>query len=187
MKKLLIYPIVFILIVALIPLSGCAGFGESSPNKSDPSAYSLHLLKNMEYSLPGFGPVKLVDGVYQEKPSEDSSAFTANLRLRRKLIRFGDVLAPGSGGAAVILTDELGGSGTFYYLAIVAPYNDQPHNIDTAFLGDRLKIDSISIVGRRILVYTLEHAPDDPRCCPTVRLRREYKMVNGKLKWSNAT
>jgi hypothetical protein len=46
------------------------------------------------------------------------------------------------GGAAVILTDAPGGTGEFFYLAVVLTDNAAPRTLDTIFLGFFLVIKS---------------------------------------------
>lgn len=65
-----------------------------------------------------------------------------------------------------MLADEPGGSGTFYYAALVLG-DGRP--AATAPIGDRIKLQSITFVGDDIVVKYLDRRPDEPMVAkPTI-------------------
>jgi hypothetical protein len=49
------------------------------------------------------------------------------------------------------------------------------------FLGDRVKVKSITIEDSIILVHMTSHGPDDPLCCPTMDVTRAYVLDGEQL------
>jgi hypothetical protein len=84
--------------------------------------------------------------------------------------------------AAAVLISSGGGSGTFYDLVLLIWGPDGWKHMDTAPLGDRVKVHSVSLAGREILVDLTEQGPDDPMCCPTLRRTKHYLVQDGRLK-----
>ena len=57
----------------------------------------------------------------------------------------------------------------------------QPKSIALADLGDRVKINSLSIQAGKIVIDMVVHGPKDPACCPTVKKIATYRLVGNKL------
>lgn len=83
--------------------------------------------------------------------------------------------------AAVIYAYNTGGSGFFMMLCAVINDQGQPKNIALADLGDRVKINSLSIHAGKIIIDMVTHGPNDPACCPTVKKIATYVLVGNKL------
>jgi hypothetical protein len=89
-------------------------------------------------------------------------------------IAWGDLTGSGHPGAVVVLATNTGGSGVFHSLAVVADVGGRPVNVAIAQLGDRIKLNALTIKRREIFVDMVTHAPSDPMCCPTERVLRIY-------------
>jgi hypothetical protein len=76
---------------------------------------------------------------------------------------------------------DMGGSGTFYYLAAVVDQNGTPVNVDTVLLGDRVNIQSVAIKSGLITVNMVSSGPNDPMCCPSLEVTLTYKLEGDKL------
>jgi hypothetical protein len=83
--------------------------------------------------------------------------------------------------AAVIYAYNTGGSGSFMMLGAVINDRGRPKNIAPADLGDRVKINSLSIQSGKIIIDMVTHGPNDPACCPTVKKLATYVLVGNKL------
>ena len=83
--------------------------------------------------------------------------------------------------AAVIYAYNTGGSGFFMMLGAVINDQGQPKNIASTDLGDRVKINSLTIQSGKIIIDMVTHGPNDPACCPTVKKLASYVLVGNKL------
>ncbi|MEB3175761.1 MAG: hypothetical protein VKN60_11355 [Cyanobacteriota bacterium] len=162
----------------LLPLALGAGFNPPpAPAQPAPAQETQNLtlaaLKNGTYTLPDQGTFTLNNGSFSQG--------SLNLRLIPP-IALGDVTQDGLAEAAVILALETGGSGTFIYLALAAPQGGQLQNLDTYFLGDRVRVQSLSIQDNQVRVTFLKHRPTDPQCCPGELAVQAYQFTaSGEL------
>ena len=162
---------------------GCArrGWAGLAPDEDrDPRKMTMPMLKNAEYgsefSLDG--KVRLVDGLYREKIVPGSAA---ELIVSLGEAATGDLNGDGFEDAVVILISSPGGSGTFRHLAAVLNRSGTPEHVAAFFLGDRIKVKSLSIESGKIEAEMLIHDADDPMPQPTLRLKQKYELRNDKL------
>jgi hypothetical protein len=137
------------------------------------------MLKNMEYHttvLPS-GTVTLANGEYRQ-PAAPGSATEVVVTLIDP-IAYGTL--NGQPAAAVVLVTEPGGSGAFSELAVVQLQNGRPVNVATTPLGDRVTVEAVAIQNEQIVVDMVVHAPADPLCCPTQRVRVTYELRGDHL------
>lgn len=132
------------------------------------------MLKNATYQIPDQGSFTLSNGVYQSGSTK--------LTLTRKMA-IADVTGDGVQDAAAILALETGGSATFIYLAVMASQGGKPANLETLLLGDRVRVQSLTIKDGQVRVQMLKHQSTDPQCCPTNLVTEVYRIDNtlGKL------
>ncbi len=146
---------------------------------------TLDQLRNAEYHLPLLGDedtaIHLVDGmgtlVYGEGATE-----RVQVGLVDDRVAFGDLDADGIADAAVVAYLNSGGSGTFIYLIAVLDRDGAPVQAAHAFLGDRVRPQSLAIQGGEIRVESLAHGPDDPLCCPSVIDTRAFVLRGDRLE-----
>ncbi len=146
---------------------------------------TLDQLRNAEYQLPLLGDedtaIHLVDGmgtlVYGEGATE-----RVQVGLVDDRVAFGDLDADGIADAAVVAYLNSGGSGTFIYLIAVLDRDGAPVQAAHAFLGDRVRPQSLAIQGGEIQVEALAHGPDDPLCCPSVIDTRAFVLRGDRLE-----
>jgi basic membrane protein A len=125
-----------------------------------------------EYSASG--TAQLVDGSFEEEAAPGSAS--KNTVQLSDMIAFGDLDADGVDDAAVVLISSGGGSGTFYDLAVVLDRNGQPVPAATAFLGDRIQLNAISIDDGQVVLDYLTQGPDDPMPNPTQQVNESYRI-----------
>ena len=94
---------------------------------------------------------------------------------------YGDLDGDGHDDAAVLLGQDLGGSGRFITLAAVVTESGIPRYRAGVNLGDRIKVDTIRIEGGLIRVVMLGHGATDPQCCPTESMTRTFRLEGGLL------
>lgn len=123
--------------------------------------------------------VTLVDGEYRAAAAPDSSQETVVTLTEHLAV---GQLEDGQTMAAVVLTTSTGGSGTFYDLAVATLQDGAISSIATAYLGDRVTIQSVSIVDDLIVVEMLTQGPDEPMCCGTMPVVQSFHLVDGTLE-----
>jgi uncharacterized membrane protein len=162
--------------VAAIGLSSCV----SGPAPDAP-ALTAENLRAATYRGILDDPVTLADGRYEGAPFVAGAASRPVVRLVPGMTATGDLTGDGVDEAAVVLAHNAGGSGVFMHLAIVQATRSGPDNSATVKLGDRVKVIAVRIVGGRIAVQLVEHAPDDPMCCPTRQAERAWRLEGHEL------
>lgn len=123
------------------------------------------------------GPVKLAQGEYRA-PAAPGSASEVIIKLGGKRA-FGALNGRESG--AVVVTTSLGGTGTFYELALLTRQASGWVNADTLLLGDRIDLQSVAIDKDRIVVLMTTHGPKDPMCCPTLSVQKRFAVRDNRL------
>jgi hypothetical protein len=142
---------------------------------------TIHDLKRGEYKSEwsAKGKIRLNDGTYREKVVPESATELV-IKLSDKMA-LGDLNGDGVEDAAVVLISDPGGSGTFYDLAAVINGNGKPLYAASVFLGDRVKVEDISIRSGKIVVKLVIHQPTDPRCCPSLKVEQKYLLQGDVL------
>ncbi len=87
----------------------------------------------------------------------------------------------GRPAAAVVLITDPGGSGTFYALALLFKNADTWVNVDTLFLGDRVRLQGVGIQENEIVVNMIVHGPGEPMCCPTLQVIKRFTVRENRL------
>jgi heat shock protein HslJ len=123
------------------------------------------------------GAVTLRNGEYREPVAPGSAAATIVKLTDRRA--FGAV--NGRDAAAVVIVTNTGGSGTFYDLALLVKGEGGWVNVDTYFLGDRVKVHSVGMEDNEISVAMTMHGPDDALCCPTQERTRRFTIQADRL------
>ena len=145
---------------------------------------TLEQLRNAEYHLPLLGdqdtPIRLVDGtgtlIYGEGATERET-----VGLIDDAIAFGDLDGDGNADAAVAVYTSGGGSGAFIYLVAVLDSDGAPSQAARAYLGDRVRVESLSISDGQVRAQILAHGPGDGLCCPSVRTTSTFALREGGL------
>ena len=89
-------------------------------------------------------------------------------------IRYGDLNYDQSLDAIAILAYSSGSSGTFIYLATMLNQEGKAINVATEFLGDRIKIHSLSIENKQIFITFSERNREE-------RILYQFTLNSGKL------
>lgn len=74
---------------------------------------------------------------------------------------FGDIDGDGDDDAALILVNDPGGSGTFYYAAIAVNVDGEYKGTDSILLGDRIAPQTVLIQNNRAMITYADRGPDE--------------------------
>lgn len=135
------------------------------------------LLQNMDYTLASLEGqvVTLKDGLYE---NPDDHIYVSYV----KTAAYADVNNDGHEEALVLLGASAGASGGFTDLAVVG-VNDanEPVNLTTVMLGDRVDVRDITVDDGNVLVTMVTQGPNEPMCCGTLEVTVTYAMQGDAL------
>jgi hypothetical protein len=135
--------------------------------------------KNLTYVIEG-QEVTLKDG-YFEIPTAPGSASKVITRYFGNEA-FGDVNADGTQDAIFLLTQETGGSGTFYYATGVLQTGTGYHPLNTIFLGDRIAPQATQIKDGAITINYADRNQGEPMTtAPSMGVSKYFKVTKGNL------
>lgn len=129
------------------------------------------------------GWVKLHAGEWRDSASSDNGR-----EAYLTMVAHGDLNGDNLRDAAVILYTDPGGTGKFFDIVpVIASTTKQPEILagtvgHSAFIGDRVRPESLWIDGHRVWLRLIAHAKDDALCCPTEWQQRTYRLVKDSLK-----
>jgi hypothetical protein len=141
------------------------------------AALTADTLRNMEFNLPvSQKTVRLVDGKYEAGSGADYLLVSVAGPLA-----FGDMNGDGLADAALILGENMGGSGVFESLVVVFNQGGVPTQWAAAKIGDRVKVNALAIHGPQVVMDLLVPGPNDPMCCPSLAETQTYRLTKGGL------
>jgi hypothetical protein len=97
----------------------------------------------------------------------------------------GDLDGDGKNEIATLVSENLGGTGVFVFLAVYKNRNGVPAFFTSAIVDDRPQLNALTIEKNEILVDAIIHGAADPMCCPALHTTRRYRLVNDQLDMSN--
>ncbi len=161
----------------------CIPPGAEAPTgpQAAPQGLSPEELANATYQGIYDKPVQLTNGKYEGEPFVEGGASRPTVTFIDNPVAYGDLNGDGQDDAAVLLAENSGGSGTFVYLAAMVNQDDQPVNVATILLGDRVQVNSLKIENNQIVVDMVQAGPDDPMCCPTQQVVKTYELQGDQL------
>ncbi|MDP3207563.1 MAG: hypothetical protein Q8M65_00300 [Rhodoglobus sp.] len=94
----------------------------------------------------------------------------------------GDLNGDGNEDIAFLLTQDGGGSGTFFYVVVALRTDDGYTGTNAVLLGDRIAPQTTEIHGTELIVNYAERAPDEPMTTPpSIGVSKYLKVVDGEL------
>lgn len=136
-------------------------------------------VENTSYIIDGT-PVALVNGAAQAQIASG----TAEMQTTRYLGYQSNADLTGAGRLdyVFILTQDTGGSGLFYYLAVALATDQGFQGTNTVFLGDRIIPLSTAIHNGLITVNYTDRNPGDPfTAAPSAAVSRNFRIIDGSL------
>jgi hypothetical protein len=95
---------------------------------------------------------------------------------------YGDVNNDELDDTAFIITQNSGGSGTFFYLVVALKNNDGYTGTNGIFLGDRVSIQNTEIKDGKIIVsYKDRKNSDTMVSSPSIEITKQFKLENGQI------
>lgn len=164
--------------------AGCERAGEPSPPRPSeaPRASSTEPAspESASYRIGG-RVVTLRDGKHEEPAAPGSAALDTTIVWGRPLAA--DLDGDGDQDAVVILENQPGGSGTFYYVAAAAfeagIYTGSPG----VLLGDRIAPRGVSFANGVVTVDFAERRPGEPMSTPpSVGVSQRFVYRDGELQ-----
>jgi heat shock protein HslJ len=152
--------------------------GDETPPPAETAPLTEDALSGATYEVEELGTIQLTDGQYRNQYGEGATQVDL---VGLEAAALGDLNGDGLDDAAVILWWQSGGTGTFIYLAAVVNEGGAPRQAGIAQLGDRVRIEALSIDDGEIVIDAIAHGPDDPMCCPTQIVRSGYALEGGAL------
>jgi heat shock protein HslJ len=139
------------------------------------------VLGNLAYTLTLTNePAQFVDGKYEDSEAQINASLSVLNPIAYGYLN--DVWT-----AAVLIGENGGGSGVFTTLNVVQDVNGAPTPVAMTLLGDRVQVHSVTIAGANIELDMTTQGPNDPMCCPTMRVIQVYTLENGELKLTEET
>lgn len=170
------FSIVFILVTACgSTLDGTVA--DKPSHSSESRALTENVLNNATYRIDELGVFTVDNGEFKQPYGE---GMTQRHQVALEKVAFGDLDDDGLGDAAVILTRQSGGSGTFRYLVAMRNTGNAPRQQDSVLLGDRVQIIALSIAADQVNIEAVTAGPHDPACCPTQQVKQAYILRDGK-------
>ena len=165
-----------LLLLAGVLLTSCVSVrvSEDSDDARAPLESASYLTENTRE-----GSATLEDGEFREQAAPGSAA---ELVIRLGKWSLGDIDGQGDLDAAAITVEDPGGSGTFYYLHALIGDEDDLRDAAVAFLGDRIRIEGVSVHDGVITVALLDRPPDAPFVePPSVPVIRQFRLQGDDL------
>jgi hypothetical protein len=150
---------------------------ERLPWEQGASRLTMEALKSAEYQVEK-QTLQLSGGRASLQPS-------GSALLLEQWTDFGDLDGDGQPDAATVLVTQPGGSGSFYYLVAMLDRDGSPVQGAIALLGDRVKMQGVSVVDGQIRVRMLTQGPGDPMVNPTLLVERGYRLSGGDFAVSD--
>jgi len=172
MRKIFVY----IALVVLLIAAGVFWFNHYlyTQKQSGESGY-----RDSTYLIEG-KQITLVNGYSEVEVTPGSSSKIITKYFGNEAI--GDLNGDGMPDVAFLLTQEQGGSGTFYYLVAAIKTSSGYQGTSGVLLGDRIAPQNTTINNAEILVSYAERKPGEPMTAePSVGVSRYFKFENGEL------
>lgn len=133
-------------------------------------ALTAEKIKAAEYYFLAKGPIKLVNGKYEDPATKRSYELS-------DVMAYGDLNQDGFKDAVTALKVTIPNSGNFAYLVSMVNILGEPKNISTEFLGAQTTVKSLTIKPDTSIEAVLgQYQPGDPACCPRLEIKRTYKF-----------
>ena len=166
-----------ILSLALIPALlavACGGDADADRLSADDLENATYLAEG-----PDGGEATLDGGEFRYPVAEGSSA-EAVIRLDQWST--GDLDGDGTEDAAAITSERPGGSGVFSYVHALRNESGEPRDLAFAFLGDRVRVESVAIREGVIVVALFDRPETAPYAEePSIAVIRRFRLEGGVL------
>jgi len=164
-------------VLALALVAGC------QPRAAEAPAPTLDEMRGATYTgLDVEAPqVALTDGRWEGEPFVPDGDARPSVHLSGDFRLTGDLDADGADEAVALLAEDSGGSGEFFYLAVLDRDAGAVRNVATAPVGDRIQVRSAVVENATIHLDLVQAGPEDAACCPGALVHRSWTLGPGRL------
>lgn len=135
--------------------------------------------KNIEYIVEG-QTVKLINGYSEMEVVMGSASKIITKYFGNEA--YGDLNGDEISDIVFLITQEGGGSGTFYYAVAALNTDLGYHGTNAVFIGDRIAPQTTEIRNGEIIINYADRKPDEPMINqPSVGVSKYLKILEGKL------
>jgi hypothetical protein len=135
--------------------------------------------KNATYTIEG-REVTLTDGISEVEAAPGSAAKVTTRYFGNEAS--GDLNGDGTPDVAFILTQNMGGSGTFYYVAVALRNKSGYAGTNAVLLGDRISPQTTEVRSGEVIANYAERRPGEPMTAqPSIGVSKFLRVVDGKL------
>jgi hypothetical protein len=134
---------------------------------------------NMTFTISGRS-YTLVNGKYEKEIAGAVSSTTKEVVFIFGQPVYGDLNSDGVKDAAMLITQNSGGSGTFFYVVEAINCNGTFKGTNAMFLGDRIAPQNLKIENGRALVNFAERKPAEPFTAPPSIGKSVYVQYDSK-------
>lgn len=183
MSKKIIISIVILAIIVVVgyliyQVQISKEIGQPTQRPSETSIFTLDP-QNCTYLIEGRN-VTLINGSAEEEIVPDSASRIITKYFGNEVT--GDFNDDGFSDVAFLLTQETGGSGTFYYIAVALGSESKCLGTNAIFLGDRIAPQTINFQNGEIIVNYVDRNPDEPMTeIPSLGISKYFKILNNQL------
>lgn len=178
-------------IVAVI-VAGGAWYWVSQKQSAPVAQTQTAEYKNIAYTIEG-QPVTLVNGRAETAPVPDSTGSSQAGSAAKTVTQYfgneatGDLNGDGVLDVAFLLTQDTGGSGTFYYAVAAFKTADGYQGTNAVLLGDRIAPQSTEFRDGMIIVnYADRKSGESFVTPPSVGISKYFKIIDGELRESSS-
>jgi len=135
--------------------------------------------KNATYIIEGQA-LTLRNGNFESEIATDSASKIVTRYFGNEA--FGDLNGDGQADVAFLLTQNGGGSGTFYYVAVALAGAKGYAGLNAIFLGDRIAPQTTEIRDGQIIVNFAVQKNDEPlTAIPSLAVSKYFQVVDNQL------
>ena len=130
--------------------------------------------KNATYLIEG-SFITLADGIFDAEIAPGSASKVTTRYFGNEAI--GDLNNDGKSDVAFLLTQDTGGSGTFFYIVVALQTAAGTEGTNAIFLGDRIAPQNTTIENGRITVNYADRNPGEPFTTqPSLGVSKYFKI-----------
>lgn len=115
------------------------------------------------------------------KGQTDLSSYDVAMKTASTSYAYGDLNGDGASDMVATIDANTGGTGTFTYLLAFINVKGQPQYVDSQLLGDRIKVNGVSIQNGIIAIDIITQGPGEPMCCGTMPATLKFKLQGNSL------
>lgn len=177
MKK---HPILlFPLLILVLAGAGCGLRETVATSLVQETAIKSDSFRNLTLTIDG-NPVTLVDGLSQGEAAPGSAQKIVTRIFGNEA--YGDLDGDGREDVAFLVTQQGGGSGTFFYVSVALATDAGYRGTNALLLGDRIAPQGTRIENGLIIVNYADRKPDEPMSAqPSVGVSRTFRVVGVQL------